>query len=319
MYKIAVKSFDGEKIQEAIALSKKDLDKKKNELKLKSNEIEVQKKSRLAIIEQIKYFDPLIFIREEFQVYDRDLKVLPHITDWNNNLVALTSEITQVEKVLGNFSPMEAMTKAMEQMKVNVQIVNGLTSLKDKIDTLNSEIQEGESVLKHFNGLGEFDIQAHTNDRWKLQTLVNWNNQLLSDQADIDMEERKLAFLGPEFNDILSMVRNQLQEEDKLKWVTSQSVTLSTMNRDITVLEDNIKVLGDLPENTQYLKDVDDIQILEGSYLNLKQAVELQNAEEEKLKQLTEEIAHLQHMVDNNICPTCGSHVDECSSNEHKH
>ena len=84
MYKIAVKSFDGEKLQEAIVLCKKDGEKKADELKEKEKEINVQKKNSLYITDQIERFEELANIEKEFDLYSKQCLAYPVVQEVYN-------------------------------------------------------------------------------------------------------------------------------------------------------------------------------------------------------------------------------------------
>jgi hypothetical protein len=312
MYKIAVKSFDGEKIQEAIALCKKDWDEKKLELKLKSAEIEVQKKSRLAIIEQLDVFKPIVDVRAEFHQYDNDCRQVAPLLDFNNRRNAIQNEITVLVQDIKKLEGIGAINAELIQMQKEAASITVLEGFNNRRNYLVQEIAVLNQELTKYKVLDDINIpyREYVADLRLVKDLLDMHGERSNIQADLKFIDEKLAILGDPLTSLTSGLSTYKEDVKVLDTVSKLSQKRGSLVSDISTIETTLEMLVDLPDITQYRKDIVEKQKLDNFSIRRESLVSETTLLGTQLSDLETEIKELQYMVDNDICPTCGNKCD---------
>jgi len=317
LYKVAVKSFDGEKIQEAIALCKTDLDAKSTELKKKEDEIEVQKKSRLRIIEQLGTFDPLVALKGHFDEYDVACRVYPTVFGLMEKRDNIVWHIVSVDKTLGVFDQLETVNKAHARAQALELIIVGLESYNAKREQLKNDIKIIEGKLDPYKKLDKLQdsYEKYGKATWELKDVLDLHNSRLNLEEEIRYTDKKLSFLGIDLNDLnsgLTQYKDNKETFAKLKaYKEKRDGTVVVLNS----IDLYLGFLSTLPDSSVYVKNVNVVRDVELLHSKRDSLVKQVTTKEEQLKEIDTEVKRLQYMVDNHICEACGQVISE----EHGH
>lgn len=318
MYKIAVKSFDGEKIQEAIASCKKDLEDKKTELKLKTNEIDVQKKSRLGIIGQIEIFNPLIDIRDKFNQYDYDFRTFPVLSGYNNRRLVIVNEVNVISGKLQALTPLADINAGYHNMLLDIEKARVLERYSNTRNNLYNELQVLDNYVVSYSPLTEIVscYPGYIDSIRFLKYLTDKHNNRSYIEIELESINKELSFYGPdlvEINRSVSQYRKNVETLTTVSYLNEKRVSLI---KSINTTEDELSKYAVIHGTTSYKNDVNAIRLLEHYAIRrsglTESIIDLTN----QVTEIDNEVTDLQYMIDNNICYACGQQVENCEHNE---
>jgi hypothetical protein len=308
LYKVVVKSLDGEKIQEAIALCKKDTDDKATELKKKEDEVVIQKRTKLQVIDRLSLFDDLVGLREEFDNYDRSCRILPNIIELNARYQSIDKKEDQAIRMLDIYSGAENLMKNYEIVQGMIKKLNYLQEIQNTFDALDKNISDIATKLSGLKGLDELNAQTaiYTLNTGKLRLAIDYNNEMLNVEKEIDWVDSKISFLGSDFTDLGLEVVKYTETINKLAILVDLQKTGDKIASELVQLEQNISGVSGLPDATEYRKTCETLNFLitqEEKRISIEQQIK---TADEQLVALGEEVVKVQYMIDNKVCPTCG-------------
>lgn len=317
LYKIAVKSFDGEKIQEAIALCKTDMEKKASDLKLKENEIEVQKKGRLTIIGQLETFESIVGLRSEFEDYDSACRSYPIVFGLMERRDNINWRIGDLDKSLGVLSGMDQVTAAYLQAQKDLAMMSNIQAVIDQREQLKSDIKVLDDKLAPYEKLGKLQTEYETYSKslWEVKEVLDLHNERLNVQEEQRYVDKKLSFLGVDLIELNSGVTQYKQDLESFNTVKSYKEKRDAKVVFLNSATKYLEIMATLPDMSGYTKDKNEKMAVELLATKRESLVQQKTTKEQAITETQTEIDRLQYMVDNHICEACGQVISE----EHAH
>lgn len=314
MYKIAVKSFDGEKIQEAIALANSDLKSIKEKMKQEEITIDVHKKNRLSIIDRQDIYAPIASLEAEFRFYEAACNKQPVLTGFANQLIQLNESMAKTDRMLLALAAVDGVvqdTIQVQQGMKDLQLIQGIYEQYVGIDAQLARI-DNELALLSLIDMKEYDYYISSSSR--LQELVFFQNRINDlEQEGLHIAEHLQALTG--LGEVTAEVEAQstaYKNVPLLKELNGQVVRLHNtqiqVDTQLAILDDSYNVGVEA-----YNKNKSG---LAGCSAALPRIQDLNNritTIDSDVAELTELAADLQHRLDNGLCPTCGAAPNKCN------
>ena len=312
LYKVAVKSFDGEKIQEAIGLCKVEQGKVAEDIKKKSVEIDVQKKTRLGIIEQLNVFNPLDELKNDYLGYTRNLHMLPVVNEHLQRRALLVGKLEKVKKSLVMFGDLPVLNKLHTDAQNSLRTAHTLMEYHRRRVALNTGVSVLVKKLAPYSGLIalESEYEAYILNNREIKTVVDLNNERLSLIEEKGNAEKKFSFYGPDFVEIGKGVNLYRSQKESLLFIQNIGEKRVRVVVRLGKLGKQLELLGGLPDFAEYRKNIGKVPGLSMFELKRNTWVEKKKALDEKLQDTEKELAEAVYMLENNICPACGQKCD---------
>lgn len=314
LYKVAVKSFDGEKIQEAIGLCKIDLDNATKELTTKENAIDVQKKNRLFLIEELKAFDKIQEIQEGFLNYDKFCKILPIVDGLMKRRTSIIEEKKKIDKELKNISRISDIydnyvysVKKSELLKYCIDISIKRNIVKKKSSKVLELIQKfSDKFIEVTTGL-----TAYKNKVLELKNIIELHNYRLNAEHEINYVSKKLLFLSGDFIKINTSLNKCLLQIERLTYIKSIVDKKKKLSEYCIVLTKDYNILSDIPNIEEVNKKTRELEEVNRCFF-MRNAINERIIENKtRISELLEEIKNNDYMLENHICPLCKQKVTQ--------
>lgn len=308
LYKIAVKSFDGEKIQEAISLCRTDLDSKSKELQLKENEIEVKKKWRLDVISELEQYQPVFSLKAEFDSYDENCRILPVVESLNSRRGVVLGSLKKVEYSISLLGVFDKVVSSYAKVQAVVNTVAYLEQLLARRKSLTDEISLLESQIHEYSGLDALSgsYSEYTKNVWTLKELLDLNNDRHDILINLEFVSKKVSSIG-DINEIISQVSIYSTSLDNLNTCNDLMQKRKRMVSIISGVQRSIDLVSeiDVLPYEDYKSSTHSVGLASVFVERRSVIKEGMEINVEAMSNVDNELTHLQHMLDNNICPTC--------------
>lgn len=313
IYKVAVKSFDGEKIQEAILLARQDSDVKANEYKVKQIEIETQKRNKLAIMGSITAFTELLQYKAMFAEYDKMYRTYTLLSGLKNRLDEVNASIAKINRVSELLSNVDDMVSTINRMREVANMHSRLVTLIDRrviVDANMRKANERDQLFIAFDS-NEAVYTEYIQTRITLGRLLDLYNRWMTLKQDMSYVEEQNSILSELTPEFLNNVQRYSFEGERLTKGLKIANSYKTVNDRILGLLQVDKMLVDLPDMKKFNADFNKLQQLKNLNDRYKNMVSGIKQREEVIIELDEQIHTCQHMIDDNVCPTCGTKIKQ--------
>ena len=187
LYNVTIKSFDGEKINEAIKLAKKDIDEYRNNIKEKNIKLNVQKENRLVQLDKLEVYKKLSKIKDEYLAYEVEHTREPVIKGFLDKRKGLKTNIQKTINILKELVlilELEKQLKTAVEIKTRLQTLevaeNDRQSIKTRLQTLEKEEKEYAKLKAILPG---YDLVKAASEKQVVLTFHKYKReQLISNQ-----------------------------------------------------------------------------------------------------------------------------------------
>jgi hypothetical protein len=308
LYKLAVKSSDGEKIQEAIALCRKDTDEKAKELVRKEEEIVVQKKSKLSLIADLDRYSNLIDIKVDYEVYDKICRVLPYVITMEGQYSGIVNSISTVDANLSLFEKHGVIFRNYDVAKKLIATLNYVVSVSDDYEKIVTNINVTEKKLDSLNKLNDLEKEkiSYTLGVGKLRLALEYNNSLLNIEAESNIVSTGLTTLGNNLSTLTNDLMSYKDSVKKLSDTVSFKEEYESISNRINSVTSQLETYTDISGFDKYKKTCTSLNILPVLGNQQQMVSKRLCGIEEELKLIETDRASTQYMIDNHVCPVCG-------------
>jgi hypothetical protein len=304
MYKLVVKSFDGEKLQDAIKAAKMDNDNIDSEMKQKEQDMVIQKKNRLRIIEQLQGYEGIELIKDGLPKYKRCVDDKVRLHGMLSKLDTISEQIQVLDITIESMQVITKVHTALQKVKEAHALLNTLSVLNLKLGNVQGQYSILEKRLSYYTELLSFDETAYLKAVRDLKHTLDLNNYVLDIQTKLQWRVRMLDTLS-EIPDIEKLKKGVVLYKELLQHKNSiDSVTDRIGTIDVKMLESIEKLGSGLIKLADYgvlVRYEERIQLLCSQLQRLEDDVEESNST----------LSELEYARDNGICIYCKNKINQ--------
>lgn len=274
LYNITIKSFDGEKINEAVKDAKKDIDEYRNQIKDKNIEWDVQKKNTLVQIEKLKIYEELDKLKEEFHDYQMNFIKIPALKAYMGDRNNVLDKIDKTKDVLKEFAVFAALEKQLKTTRETAENLAKYHGYKNRRNLLKRTIVHTQSLILDLVAIDHKFLKSYNKakedkkliDELKLKSttrnLTVSNIEIEKGRIkEVDEEVKKLQYqidnkICPTCNEPITKGNTEMalaelatKIEDLKSKKSNYEGSLTTLETQLGELDEEIKGEGFDPEN----------------------------------------------------------------------
>lgn len=303
LYKLVVKSFDGEKIQEAISLCNTDILAKDKEIKLKEVEIDVQKKHRLQTIEKQEKYEGLETVSGEIDTYRKSINDLEILLGLVGKYTELKGKIETLEKEEPKLKVITNIHVALQKVQASWGWCEWLKAAQVRYTNITGNIGKMDDRLSLYDGFGVVTLskEKYLENVKGLKHVLDLLNAGHNIQARLDwrLREEECLVNIPNIGDVK-------EKEKTLENLQKQDDKLLNLSNRVIVLGKQLVCLETVPNTGDVSKKEKQVQAIELYRVKLeglrKREFELTN----EYSNVEEQRVALQGIIDRGECVTCG-------------
>jgi hypothetical protein len=322
LYKLAVKSYEGEKIRDAISLCKADVQETSGSLDLKRTSIDVAKRTKLQLLDQLDCFGAFVEVEQYITWYEQAQRKLSALITLLERRISLLEDIGGEQKILtilNGLNDLFAARARYDQLYANRQSLEAFlvrrTDLQRRMSVSIESVdvvagaftaleKESSSLVLTRDGLSYVDsvlLSMETVDS-RLQGLVSLLDRRYNVEHDLDAANKLVSILDADFGDVeaytadvrtLSIVEGYLARRNEL---LPQVSTLDVFDGiDWAFLETG----SVLRSNLQHLLSAQD-----------RRTSLLDSISAQDVSSLSESLKEKESALESNLCFNCGSRIE---------
>lgn len=237
LYKTAVKSYDGDKIKQAIGLAYVEMEETGAKSQTKQMAIKLQKDERLRSQKTLVIYEPLSEIETQFIMFKEDIQTLPQMQDRLEQLKDVSSEIF-------------ILTSDLSKMQLIDKISISLEGFQKEITRATT----AEKFLYTFEKLAQ-DENKLLNKTEALRPLEIYTSKVLDIQNDLIQTNSAEKFLN--------LLNNIAQDESKMLGKLSKISDIQELGKTM------VEILDLLPSLNHFERKAQEIQLAESQLIDL--------------------------------------------------
>jgi DNA repair ATPase RecN len=159
LYNLTIKSFDGEKVNEAIKLAKKDIDLFSDQINKMNVEHEVKKKDLHEVNVKLEQFSELQYVKENYLKYSQAKKIVLWIEGAQARLGDITRQLQVGKKVINDTQIIIKISELAEQAKKAQNTVLKIDDFINDRNKLTNSLKYSEEFMQKFKVIEPIELE----------------------------------------------------------------------------------------------------------------------------------------------------------------